>query len=53
VNWQQYSGELQDRLDQLAENADCDGLRRELAKAEGNDTDLTRYIKSQLRNASC
>ena len=53
VNWQQYSGELQDKLDELASNADCDGLRRELAKVETNDTELTRYIKSQLRNADC
>ena len=53
VNWQQYSGELQDRLEELASNADCEGLRRELAKVEADDTELTRYIKSQLRNAGC
>ena len=44
---------LQDKLDELAENADCAGLRRELAKVEGDDTEVTRYIKDQLRNADC
>ena len=44
---------LQDKLDELTANADCDGLRRELAKSEGNDTEVTRYIKAQLRKADC
>ena len=44
---------LQDKLDELVENADCAGLRRELAKVEGNDTEVTRYIKEQLRKADC
>ena len=53
VDWKQYSGELRDRLETLADRADCAGLRRELAKTEGNDTELTRYIKAQLRRADC
>jgi hypothetical protein len=53
VDWQKYSGELQDRLDRLADQADCQGLRDELAKAEGNDAELTRYIKAQLRKIDC
>jgi hypothetical protein len=53
VDWDKYSGELQKKLDELADNADCSGLKRELAKAENNDTDLTRYIKAQLRKADC
>ena len=53
VAWKQYSGELRDRLERLADKADCAGLRRELAKAEANDNELTRYIKAQLRRADC
>ncbi len=53
VDWQKYSGELQDRLDKLAAEADCSGLKEELAKVEGNDSELTRYIKVQLRKADC
>lgn len=45
--------DLQDKLDELTANADCDGLRRELAKAEDNDTEVTRYIKAQLREVDC
>ncbi len=53
VDWQKYSGTLQDRLERLADNADCGGLKRELAKAEADDAELTRYIKAQLRRADC
>jgi len=53
VDWDKYSGEVKARLEKLADEADCSGLKRELAKAEGNDTDLTRYIKAQLRKADC
>jgi hypothetical protein len=47
------SEELEKRLNELAEKADCAGLKRELAKAENNDTEVTRYIKAQLRKADC
>jgi hypothetical protein len=47
------TAELEKRLDELAEEADCSGLKRELAKVEGNDTELTRYIKAQLRKLDC
>ena len=53
VDWDKYSGEVKARLQELADDADCSGLKRELAKAEGNDSDLTRYIKAQLRQADC
>ena len=53
VDWDKYSGEVKARLEKLAADADCSGLKRELAKAEGNDTDLTRYIKAQIRKADC
>ena len=53
VDWGKYSGEVKARLEELADEADCSGLKRELAKVEGNDTELTRYIKAQLRKADC
>ena len=53
VDWGRYSGDLKKRLERLADNADCAGLKDELAKAEGNDADLTRYIKAQLRELDC
>ena len=53
VDWQKHSGQLQERLERLADNADCTGLKQELAKAEGDDAELTRYIKAQLRKADC
>jgi hypothetical protein len=48
VDWSEYGDRLRNRLDQLAERADCQGLRRELTKVEANDTELTRYIKRQI-----
>jgi hypothetical protein len=48
VDWSRYGDQLRTRLDQLAEQADCQGLREELTKAEGDDTQLTRYIKRQI-----
>ena len=53
VNWEDYSGDLQDRLDNLAANADCAGLKEELAKMEGNDTEVTEYIKAQIEALDC
>jgi DNA-binding ferritin-like protein len=49
VDWSQYGDRLRNRLDQLSEQADCQGLRRELTRAEADDTDLTAYIKRQIR----
>lgn len=51
VDWKKHGRDLKRRLDQLADKADCQGLENELAKAEKNDTDLTRYIKRQVRKA--
>lgn len=53
VNWDKYSGDLKERIDKLASNADCSELKTELEKVEGNDSDLTRYIKEQLQAADC
>ena len=49
VDWDKYGTKVKNELDQLAEDADCSALEDELAKAEGNDTDLTRYIKAKIR----
>jgi flavin-binding protein dodecin len=48
VDWGQYGDRLRNRLDQLSEQANCKGLRKELAKAESDDTELTQYIKRQI-----
>jgi hypothetical protein len=53
VDWQKYGTEAKQRLDRLAEQADCQGLQDELAQTEANDTQLTRYIKAQLRRLNC
>jgi hypothetical protein len=49
VNWAEQGEGLKRRLDNLAEKADCSALRKELAKREANDTEVTRYIKAQVR----
>jgi type II secretory pathway pseudopilin PulG len=48
VDWGKQGRQLKRRLDRLAENADCSQLRK-LAQRESNDTEVTRYIKAQLR----
>jgi hypothetical protein len=48
VDWDQYGDRLRNRLDQLSEQANCTGLRKELTKAESDDTELTQYIKRQI-----
>lgn len=53
VDWDQYSGDLQDRLDNLAEDVDCSALEEELAKMEANDTEVTEYIKAQIEALDC
>jgi hypothetical protein len=53
VDWEKHGARAKERLDRLAEQADCPGLREQLAKAEPNDTQLTRYIKAQLRKVDC
>jgi hypothetical protein len=49
VNWGKQGRKLKRRLDNLAESADCAGLRKQLAQREANDAEVTRYIKAQLR----
>ena len=49
VDWSQEGRKLKRRLDDLADNADCSALRKQLARREANDTEVTRYIKAQLR----
>ena len=48
VDWSQYGDRLRSRLDELADSADCQGLERELTRAEADDTELTEYIKRQI-----
>jgi hypothetical protein len=49
VDWVKQGRKLKRRLDNLAEKADCSALRKELARREPNDAEVTRYIKAQLR----
>ncbi len=51
VDWSAYGDRLKQRLDQLSAQADCEGLERELARAEADDTQLTEYIKRQIDRA--
>jgi hypothetical protein len=51
VDWDQYGEEVKERLDTLADQADCDSLEEELAQAEADDSDLTEYIKAKIREA--
>lgn len=53
VKWDRYGTKLRNRLDRLADSADCKQLKRELTSAEKNDEQLTRYIKVKLRQANC
>lgn len=53
VDWDKIGRDTKREIDQLAAEADCEELKKELAKAEGNDTALTAYIKAQLRRADC
>lgn len=48
-----YSEEFQDRVAELAENADCDGLRDELDKLDGNDSEIARVLEEQLEQLDC
>lgn len=53
VNWDKYSTDLQERLDDLAANVDCSALEEEMAKMEANDAEVTEYIKAQLEQLDC
>jgi hypothetical protein len=53
VDWEKYGEDARRRLEQLGEQADCQGLKEELAKVEGNDTELTRYVKALIREVDC
>lgn len=53
VDWDKYGQETKDRIDKLADDANCDGLRAELSQVEANDTDLTEYVKAQIAKVPC
>lgn len=48
VDWDQYGEDLKEQIDSLADQADCDELN-EMAEDEANDTEVTEYIKAQIR----
>lgn len=47
VDWGEYEAEAQERIDQFANQADCDSLREELDQAEGNE-DVTDYVQTLI-----
>ena len=50
VDWDKYGDEAKERIDSLADQADCEGLE-EMAQDEANDTEVTEYIKAKIREA--
>lgn len=50
VDWDKYAPEVREEVEGLVENADCDGLRRELENADG---DLGRYLEAAMDEAGC
>lgn len=50
VDWDKYGNEAKERIDSLADQADCEGLEK-LAQDEANDTEVTAYIKAKIRQA--
>ena len=50
VDWGKQGEKLKRRVDRLADQADCSQLRK-LVRQEANDSEVTRYIKAQLRRA--
>lgn len=64
VEWEDYDAGLQERIDALAQAADCDGLQEEFNTADANtastldrightNANLMRYIDTELREAGC
>lgn len=64
VDWSRYHASVKERIDQLAEARDCEGLQREFDIAHSNDgaqrartgrgtSDLMGYIDDKLETAAC
>lgn len=53
VDWEKYGDRFRDEIEGLVAEADCEGLKEELAKVEGNDTEITEYLKAQLEQLDC
>ena len=50
VDWEECGNDLKERIDSLAAEADCD-CAGDMAQEESNDTEVTEYIKAQIREA--
>lgn len=64
VDWENYTPDVKQRIDGMAEEGNCQGLQEEFDVAEANSTaqrtrvgdgnaDLMGYIDEQLRLADC
>ncbi|QNN54598.1 hypothetical protein [Nocardioides mesophilus] len=54
VDWGEYASDVQDRIDGLANSADCAGLQTQFDNADANGSvDLMSYIDVKLRDAGC
>jgi hypothetical protein len=64
VQWRDYAGDLQSRIDGLAARKDCGGLQREFDIADAksaetrqrtghNNAELMEYLDNKMRGAGC
>ena len=54
VDWAAYPEDLQDKVRDYIAEADCEGLNEELDKLdEGEDTELTAFLKEQIEALDC
>lgn len=54
VDWSKYGNDVKQKVDNLAEHADCGKLRRYLRRLDdGKKLDLTKYVQQALDNAGC
>lgn len=54
VDWSAYPEDLQDTVEEYIAEADCEGLNEELDKLdEGEDAELTAFLKEQIEEAGC
>ena len=53
VDWSQYGDQLRTKIDDLAAQTDCQGLKAELTQHGKLDADVVAYIKAKLDQAGC
>jgi len=53
VDWEQYGDALKNRIDELADQADCESLQAQLEDHGNLDAQVVDYIKAKLEEAGC